>query len=375
MKHEGFQKWRLTKDGYIKRYKTNNLGSENYPRKKYASLNEKEKLDLIDKLNFVNEEKAKKKFILDHSFITKEMLADYKAYISSAHANDYTTDNTYNAFIKHGLFLLQDNFGPNPVDWKKNESTWGELLIKKSLSKSTIKSVVHNLNRFFKFTHQKHPEKISELEFQPIGKHQFRQLESKRLSKILKSGKRDPRGIYIEKSDLKVIFKSPPPDIYPHLRLMFLYGVRVGEACALPCDYKKRVTRTHLLIDREFDSIGEAVSFSQISTKPVKYNKPRNVPHRFRGVDLKELQELLESMTPMHVDTVKHKISEYMQTLNLSIDTHYTSHDFRRTFITDAFDNGFIATDIMDAAGHSDLKTTLGYRRKKDDSDNELVFN
>lgn len=357
------QKWRLTTDGYIKRYKTNNKGSENYPRKKYSHLNDKAKLELVDKLNFVEGEKGKEKLEFKNSFIPQIVLEDYYTYLSTNHKSEKTTRDQRSAFINHGIGLLQSLFGPNPADWKKNETEWGKELIKLGLSREYIKKVIHSVNRFFKFASQKYDGQITRYDFAPVNKNQLRHHEVKRVEKLDKSGARNPNGNYIAKTDIALIFKKAPDDLLPYLKLMYWYGLRAAETCAVIVDIKKRVVKDGLIIDRQFIKLGDDIK--SMKTALPKYDKIRKVGHVFRNVDLSELKETILRLEPMHVNTLEKRITKFTSSLKLSVATHYTSHDFRRTFITDAFDNGFNPTDIMDAVGHIDLKTTLKYRREK----------
>lgn len=366
-----WQKWHITTNGYIKRFGKNNKGSENYPRAKYKNLSREEMEELVNQLNYVSENKAKEKYVIESSFLSKRILDDFRDYLSGHHKNEYTTTNTYNSFVIHGIKELQ-KIGPSPREWKQYEKDWGKSLMKKRLASKTIKSIVQTVNRFFEYSSQRNPDLIPNIKLNPLSPNQLRHHELKRVKKIITKGRRDPDGYYIPKKDVNKIFKNPPEDITSHLILSYQYGLRVSETCAIPQDIKLRFKKKTIIIDRQLKYVGDTGDFFGIITTLPKYDIIRETPHEFNDYFTKsDIKTAIKTMKLLHKDTVEKKIAEYTKELSLSIP-YYTSHDFRRTFITDCFDNEIDSVKIMDAVGHKKLDTTLRYRRKIDDDDNTL---
>jgi integrase len=367
----GWQKWHLTTSGYIKRFKTNNAGSENYPRHKYKHLigNNVEMQRFLDRLNWKAEEAAKNKLRIDNAFIEEKQLKRFHKRLRSSYKNPKNGTYEYNSFMRYGIKMLQDNFGPNPSDWKKREQEWARLLIKKGLSKRVIKQAVEWVNLFFKYTNDKEPD-FPLLKFSPFEHNELDRYETKRLKKKSIKGERDPYGYFISLKDRKTILKNAPEKYKGFLNLLDSYGLRFSEALALKL-VEGVLFDDVLVVKSQLDSVGGRNLVSDAVLTPVKSDRKgdgieREIPH-WKVDSLDEVLEWIESLPYEHPDTVNSKVNKYINGLFEKglIAKPFRLHDYRRTFITSLLEEeGIHEYEVQKACGHSDIKTTRGYIRE-----------
>ena len=367
-------RWRIVESKgrfYIKR---NGLGenygkTQNYPAKKYNDIQDDyNELDsLVLRLNHADDEKRRQQFLIENAFIPQRYVDQFVEYLAGEHDSPKTTREIVSPFIKYGLKYLQNAYGANPAEWPEKEKEWGNYLLRKGFSKSYILSIVQTVNRFLLFTHERNRSTFPIVKLKPLSSVRLKRHEDKRIEKLNVDGKRDPYGYYISDEEKQIIFDNLPKDILPAVKLIDLYGLREAEALGLATN-NKCVTKHYLHVDRQLVSVGR--NGDSIVTKPPKWGLARNSKH-WHSKSLKEVVELFKSVTIMHPDTLQKKFAEAVDGMGLS--KKYRLHDFRRTFITNAFDEGRIPTDIMDYVGHKNIKTTLRYRRPKEEKDNEVI--
>lgn len=367
-------RWRIVESKgryYIKR---NGLGentgkTQNYPAKKYNDIQDKyDEMDsLVLRLNHAEDEKRRQRFLIENAFIPQKYVDDFVDYVSGEHGRDRTTREMISPFMRYGLKYLQNKHDPNPSTWPEIEKDWGNYLLNKNFSKSYVRGIIQTTNRFLKYTHERNRNQFPMVKLNPISTHRLNMYEEKRKQKLNVDGKRDDFGYYISDDDKKLIFKNLTNDIYAVVRLMDLYGLRESEALALACN-EDALTEEYLDVRMQLISVGR--NCENIETDLPKFRKVRETPH-WHDVDLEEIAELIESIKIMHSDTLVKKFAKCTDGIGTS--KTYRLHDFRRTFITRAFDEGRLSSDIMDAVGHNNLKTTLRYRRPKNKKNNKVI--
>ena len=166
---------------------------------------------------------------------------------------------------------------------------------------------------------------------------------------------------YIEKADLIVILENLPSDIDSPSRISQKYGLREAETLGL-INKLPHVKKGYLYIESQLDTYNPKLG---PTFAPLKGRiKCLKVPHWYAKP--KEIYELIQGIHPMCASTLSRKFSEYTKKLleKKMISQHYTFHDFRCTYITDATDDHPIK-DVQFAVGHSQEKITEGYKKDK----------
>ncbi len=332
----------------IKRYKR--IGDktkwQRYPAKDYVGLEESDVEALLRRLNATYEgdrKAAEERYNFDHAYINLSSIAAFERHLTKRATDSSHVKNTVQMLQSYVLefFVLQHKM-PDPSRWHLKEDAWGEWLGTQALSVATLKKVVSTANRFTKFLVQKvYPEMDTPRALEPIGKARFEAIE-KDLARKRKSK-------YISQARLNEILShaaKTAPAVVPNIKLCYAFGLRISETLGLT---KEKFFKGGLLVDEQGSRFAEDGSLARKVTKKAA----RRVP--YWNMTAKEAWSLVQCITPMHPDTLIRKVNACLEKFG------HTSHDFRRSFITNSFRVAPHWKDVMRAAGHTDVRTTMGY--------------
>jgi integrase len=343
---------------------------ERYPINKYIHLrdNPKELGNFVIRLNGrdPNEKRVKLAVKFKHAFIDPELLTLYQEHLltqipSRKHALvEFTNLQRYflNFFI--GKMGIAD-----PLLWHRQQNHWAKALLNKIdandvhfkeewrifapgevRGEKTIRAIINGSNRFMQFLHQRRPDEVPPLRFNPINKASYKMLEARRRSE----GRTVDRK-FIKDEHWKIIQKKLPAELAPWAMLAYYYGLRRSEAMAVD---HSCIKKDCLKITRQLINLPEQ---NKPEYGPLKSRRDRRVPHWFcepseayRQVSL--MKEL------MHPDTFSKRWAAFM--VDLGFD--YDIHDIRHTWTTKAIRlRDVVPRDVQLAAGHESIETTMGY--------------
>lgn len=359
-----WSKWYLQSSGIRRcRYENGKQVWERHPKRKYKHLTTQAELQkYVAQLNHRYEQalaKAKAVYDFRHLFITDELLEEFRSLLKSEIPNVNVHTSAYNYLRKNCLHWFITLKGlPDPIDWKEQEKVWGLALMcslegrdaknlkifEEKVHPDTISKHVQIMNRFLRFLHQKLPKTVPAIVLEPISKAQMRFYVSSYKQN------EETRGKYITDADWKRIEKDIDPTIRGFVQMGYYYGLRLSECLGVSLDD---------LFEDSFDVKRQLAAFTDGKPKfqPVKNRSlQRRVPHWFSTPE--STFEILNNIPKlMHPDTFGDRFRAEMERLGFE----YNPHDLRRTFITRAFRESKNPRDIMLAAGHSDLDTTMRY--------------
>lgn len=318
-------------------------------------------------------ERVKARLEFEHAFISPSFLDEYQnTYLRNAIPSEKEAAKLVFYLRNYVLNYFVARLGiASPIEWKRNESLWGLALLNKqkkndafvfedgeSRSTKVLKIIVYESNRFMRFIHTKHPD-IPAITFEPLSKAVLKSHEANRR---LKGEVRDTK--YIPAEDWKVI-KANLPDTWGCLiKLCYYYGLRRNEAYGLSL---KDVKNGYLAIEKQLDKIAD----DSKKYKPLKSRYTRKCPHWF--CKPQEAHKLANEIAKLdlHPDSLSQLFVAKCESLKLP---HYTIHDLRRTFITNAVNKGIKQEDLRLAVGHVDGATTYKYyvRDTRDMNDEEF---
>lgn len=362
MSEAKWSKWYIQTSG-IRRYQivAGKHVWERLPKAKYRHCKTKEELQkFVERINHryeVDLEKAKAAYEFRHRFISQDHMDEFETLLKSEIPNKNVAVSAYTYLRRNCLHWFINQKGlPDPINWKEHEITWGLALLGKLEGKAsqfnvfeskvhpdTISKHIQVMNRFLRFLHKKLPNDVPSITLEPISKANF----SLYRAEYKQDGNR--AGAYITDADWKVIEKEIDPTIKPFVQLGYYYGLRQSECLGVQLDD---------LFEDCLDVERQLVAFKDGKPKygPVKNRLKRQVPHWF--IEPKFTFEFIRDVPKlMHPDTFGDRFKEEMVRLKFK----YRLHDLRRTFITRAFRASKNPRDIMLAAGHSDLDTTMRY--------------
>jgi integrase len=308
--------------------------------------------ELVKRLNAPVDTKKKVEF--KHAFISPALLDEYLRYLKAQIPSESGANQEFSSLKRHFLnyFIGQLDL-MNPLDWHRvHETQWAEYLMSDKAPKAakTKRDIVIAANRFMKWMHKQRPEEVPPLEFLPLSKAKYREIEAKReLKNEIKERSAIPD------ADLAKIKKACPEEIAAYVRLAESYGLRRSESLALKPD---AVRKGYLRISSQLERVGVL--------RPLKGREQREVPHWFSTAA--QAYKWIEQAQafPMNPSTLTHKWAELMLELKLS----YDFHDLRHTFITKAI-RKHLARDVQLAAGHKDIRTTMRYAHDDRTMDDE----
>lgn len=347
------------------------LQSESIPRHQLKTYTNKEQLErFVKQLNirYVSiQERAKDAYDFKHAFITETLIEQFGERVKSE-VNKKAYAEWLMLIQKRNIHWFINKLGKvDPADWKRLEHKWGLALTCKLEGREadklsffeepahpdTIKKHIQVMNRFMLFVHERYPDMITALVFRPVSKAVMREYRFTYGSQ----GDDYVPGKFIEAADWEIMKEEVDEGIRPFMILQYDLGVRRTEAMALTEDdlWEDSVEISKQLL---------AIPDGKAMTGPPKGRRTRQVKYWF-ATPMQILAQV-KKIKLMHPSTYSHKFYEEMDRLTEKYKRpfDYSTHDMRRTWITRAFDQNKVPTDIMDCAGHADLKTTLKYRRK-----------
>jgi integrase len=353
---------------------------ERYPAALYrAFLDNPDELEkLVIRLNGAVPEdlKRKQRLIINHAYIDDGLLAKYLDTLRARLPSEAQVTKEYHYLRKYFLHFFINRMGlANPLEWHLNQELWCWALLnkfpenKKSVaekyrvwktpdhlpSEKTITEIIQSANRFMAWLHQRRPLDAKALVFEPVSKAQKRDLrETRRRLAVTEDG------VFIPDTDWEEIKKNLPSEIRPFVMLAYYYGLRRAETLGVR---EEDVMEDHLKVRRQLDGLErsndkEGSHFGRPNYENTKGRMARKVPNWFCEADdaYEWISEIFEKKLIVHQSTLSHWWHDLMKTLGMD----YGMHDLRHTWTTKAVMKHPIA-DVMLAAGHENMETTMGY--------------
>lgn len=351
-----WSRWYLIKDGTrlrIRRckYEQGKTIWERYPFKDYAAMRPTEVEALVRRLNAsyeVERREAEERYNFNHTYVNEMALKKFERYLERNITEPSVLKTTMTRLHTHVLefFILQCKL-PDPAQWHRKEDEWREWLLEKNVSSSVLRKTVQIANKFTKYLSTRlYPEMTRPHVLEPFGR--------RLLEKVAHERRGRPRTKFIKPATWEEILKYAMeyyPVVVPNMRLCMAFGLRISETMGLT---KDKFLRDCLIIDEQWASLKNG----KILRKKVK-TFSRRVP--YWNMTAREAWEVAQMIKPMHKNTLVNAVNECLTKFG------HRSHDFRRTFITNSFRSAPHWKDVMKAAGHQDVRTTLGY--DQDDRD------
>ncbi len=345
---KGQRKW------VIRRWKEGKY--QRLPVEKYASIREDQtKLEeFVKRLNAPLDAKFKVEF--KHAFISPALLEDYLTFLVAQIPSQSGAKQEFSYLKRYVLnYFIGKLDLMNPLDWHKiHETKWAAYLLSKQAPKAakTKRDIVISINRFIGWLHKQRPEEVPALEFKPLSRAKLKSVEAgRKLRKEIRT-----RGAIPDK-DWNVIIRGAPLELQPFINLSYYFGLRRAEALGvMPGDVKKG----YLELQRQLAALGRY--------EPLKGREEhRKIPHWFTSAAtaygwVEGAQKHL-----MNPSTLTHKWNKLM----VKLDMHWDFHDLRHSFITKAI-RAYPAKDVQLAAGHKDIRTTMGYSHDDRDLSGEV---
>jgi integrase len=352
-----WSKWYLIEsDGQpvIRRYtkRDGKVKWERYPKDKYRNITRSELENFMRRINItaaLKRAEAEERYNFDHSFVTKEKLNEFEAMLLNRANNQAHITRTLTYLKKHVLhyFILEKKL-PHPNFWIKHEEEWGRYLMKKKLSANTLKQIVQAANRLLLFLRRKNSEEIQAIRLEPFS--------SKKLQHMKAVSKFAVRRKLISDEDVQVMINNCRPELKSYILLAYKFGLRRAEILGLSPDH---VLKGALSVTRQVVDVNPIIKYGPLKSKQV-----RKVPYWQSSP--KEAYELIKDLAVIHPSTLSDMFSALMAELKMP----FQLHDFRRTFITKALRANHWR-DVQLAAGHYDIKTTIGYAQDDRTIDDE----
>lgn len=324
--------------------------------------------------------RAKEAYEWRHTFITEKMMEEYKEYLRANVDSKGFRDTLYFYARKNLNWFIEKCRKTDPLEWKRVQSRWSLALFcdlegtnadkfrmwDEPVSPDTISKQVQAINRFLEWLHdEKDPELFPSVRLKGYSRSKMRAYRLRWKTKSV--------GKYIPDNHLKIILENIDPQIKPYVWRQKTYGLRLQESMAcLPADIKNDYLSVHQQL--------VAIPDGKPKYDLLKDKESRKIPHWFASK--KEAYENFTSTTwVMHPDTYSHKFAEEMERISKEKSKllngeklDYSTHDLRRTFITNAFKNSKVPDEIRLAAGHSDIRTTMKYAKDHRELDGDATY-
>lgn len=344
---------------------------ERYPAQKYKHLRDKPKelKNFVIRLNGEDPNAVRVKRIVEfrHAYISTELLDSYFEFLKTQIPSEKHVNAEFSALQRYGLnFFIVKLKKPNPLEWHLSQDLWAKSLLNKIsedsplkedlrllapgelLSAKTLKGIVNGMNRFMGFLHQKRPGEVPPLQFKPVSRASYKELEARRSL----AGQTIVRS-FIRDEHWKIIQEKITDDIKIWSLLAYHYGLRRSEVMALDLN---SIRKDHLFITKQLISVPDP---HKPIYGPLKGRMSRKVPHWFcKATSAYNMVTKLKTVDLIHPGTLSHRWSELMSSLGYN----YDFHDIRHTWITKAIRLPTVVhRDVQLAAGHVNIETTMAY--------------
>lgn len=319
---------------------------ERLPVRKYRHF--RDNLEEVQKYLLRLNESGKKQVQIKHAFISPTLQDEYLELLCTQSENKTTARCEFNYVKKYFLnFFIGREQILDPINWHGNQKTkWATFLLSDEAppSISSKKQIIHAVNKFMNWLHEKRPTEIPKLIFEPFTKARLKELEATR---VLKNKKRE--SYFIPETDFKLITKHIDPQILPFVLLSYHFGLRRAESMALRI---ADLRRGYLFVERQLLKINHY--------GPTKGRLPRKIP--YWSISPVQVHEWIKSAPIMHPRTFSATWDDAIIDLknkNL-LKIEYNLHDLRHTWITRMI-RQHEPRDVQMAAGHKNIQTTMGY--------------
>lgn len=363
-----WSKWGLSlnKDGpSIRRYRklAGRVQWERYPKDKYRALAQADLEALVRRLNAsleAEEIAARARFIYDHAYVNTTNLERFEAILlRKSKGVRWPRDVMFMLHNYVFAYFIQEKKLADPKLWKQFDDQWAIWLKAKRPVQSKSKGKMKLSGKSLKLIVQAANQYLSFLEDKIYIGDQIGKLKPFVKGELTKLGQTDEgRFKYISSTDWKrviAVLSNEAPEVVIPAKLCYLFGLRSSESLSLRVS---DVRNNYLLVERQLFKLDSVVS--------TKNFKPRKVP--YWKTTAKEAYELISKLQPMHPSTFQAKFNQTMAEAKLDFKTH----DMRRTFITDALDNGINPFAVKEAVGHSEFNTTMKYYQAKSKIDDDV---
>jgi integrase len=325
------------------------------------------------------EEAARLRYQERVAWISPELLRAYESKVR----NNYTSEKDFSTVMNYLHRYVLDFFvnrlnEPDVRMWKARQDLWGTYLLNKDVaeddphrilepgklfSKKVLKYIINEANRFLRFVHNQMPLEVPYIKLEPLDKMALVNADAKR---IQVNGRKHP-GVYIPPAKLTKIMKhlKEIAEAQPWAKaalIAYYYGLRTAETVALET---QNIKSGYLLVESqfvswEFDEEGEEDMQAVKHTRSVKDREQRKVPHWISKP--KETYELVTSINKARftAEWASDQFTELTRELFKDEGIIYHLKDLRKTWVTNMLKKQN-HEQVRLAAGHSDIKTTLGH--------------
>jgi len=369
-----YQKWSVCQENNhfnIKRWLFNPHGSKKLQRlliveneayrhlkSKKAKRGEFEKLCLILNEKLLKEKENKETWNIDCDFINGNISEKYKKWLSEYCANKQSNKTTVGHLNKYFIeYYLRLNDIKDFTEWRRNENQreFLQWVIDQGKSLSTINAIRSSANSFLKFLSEKSNGEIDyrdiRLTLPSLTPKKMAQIEQNRKSRMAGKDVERAEGQYINQDDFKIILKNCKNYLKPLIYISYYYGLRASESQAV---LRKNYKEGYFLIEEQLENIENNRLLKGVLKRKVLHFKLK------RGVKLNTYHYLKDiKNNRVHPSTMSKDFSEHMKELGMN----FNFHDLRGTWITNLFLQGEVPVVIQMAAGHKNIKVTMGYLR------------
>jgi integrase len=299
---------------------------------------------------------------IEHAFINKELLENYKRYLLSQIPTQSLALTEFSYLRRYFLDYFINKLGlVNPVDWHRKQTIWAESLLRKEgedtprlwedselRSAKLIKNIVNAANRFMRWLHMERPDELPPLLFKPVSRASLKELDARRTVLGIKKDRK-----FLTDEDWSLIETNLPESIKSMVLLAKYYGLRRSEVLGLKVE---DVRKGFLSVERQIENHNS----NGTTYRPLKGREARAIPHWFSTpkeayIWITDVQKYI-----CDKDTFSQKFTSLMNGLNLN----YTLHELRHTWVTLSIEI-HSPDEVRKAAGHKDLNTTNKYLREK----------
>ncbi len=312
--------------------------------------------------------KAEKAYTWRHSFITEELMEEFKDHLQAQIPSKEWQSAIYYYARKNLNWFIEKCNQPDPLEWKGLQDKWSRALFSRLNSKEienfklwevkvhpvTVSKQVQAINKLLGWLHDKDPSVFPSVRLKPYSKAMMKDYRSRWKEKLAK-------GKFIEILHQEIILKNISSDIQPFVWFGLKFGLRRQESMAIR---EKNIRAGHLLLDEQLTRIPDRLP----TFEPLKDDDHRKIPYWFTTT--KEAYEVMKRIKLMHPSTFSHKWIKEMKRLNLD----YGIHDLRRTFITNAFRAAKNSRDIQLAVGHENITTTMQYAQDDRVNSDDVIY-